>query len=773
MPRPMSRPLSRSVGLLVAALLVLGSAAPVAAALPSAARAPQPAAIGEPGGAGQPAASAPTGRLIVRYRPGVDVAERRALRAAERLELTDELPLIDAEVVAPQGRQVLAAVPGLARRAEVLSVEPEYRRTAFAGPVGEPDFPKLWGLNSAGFSFGGIDGSPNFDMNVPEAWQVTTGSPTQIVAVIDDGVDFTHPDLAGSQWVNPGEIPGDGEDNDGNGLTDDVNGWDFCHDDATVHDTDDDRHGTHVAGTIAARGNGIGIAGVAPNVKIMAIKFLSSTAGASCGTDAQAIDAIAYAAAHGAKIINASWGGYDVSSALEAAIAAVPSVLVVAAAGNDSVDNDVQPAYPASYDLPNVLSVANAHHAGFLAASTNYGASTVDVAAPGTAIYSSVPATSGAGAGWMYMSGTSMAAANASGVAALATAARPSLYGNATALRNHLIRTGRALPGASGWIAHARLLDARAAVVARPDISRIAGADRYATAAAMSAAIYPKFTEYAFIAVGTNFPDALAGGALASAFGSPVLLTAGTALPAPTINELVRLQPEGIVVLGGPSVISDSVVAQLGAYAGGDGVTRVFGADRYETAAAISSSWFAVDVPVAYVATGRNFPDALAGVPIAGMGPASGPILLVTESTIPPATATALSNLEPGAITILGGPSAVGPGVAAALDAYTTGPVTRLDGADRYATAGKISEAAPFALAGTSFVATGRNYPDSLAGGAPAATVGGPLLLVPGSSVPAITQAELQRIGPARIYVLGGPSAVTEGVVTAIRGFFP
>jgi putative cell wall-binding protein len=178
-------------------------------------------------------------------------------------------------------------------------------------------------------------------------------------------------------------------------------------------------------------------------------------------------------------------------------------------------------------------------------------------------------------------------------------------------------------------------------------------------------------------------------------------------------------------------------------------------------------------VPVAYVATGRNVPDALAGVPIAGMGPASGPILLVTESTIPPATATALSNLEPGAITILGGPSAVGPGVAAALDAYTTGPVTRLDGADRYATAGKISEAAPFALAGTSFVATGRNYPDSLAGGAPAATVGGPLLLVPGSSVPAITQAELQRIGPARIYVLGGPSAVAEGVVTAIRGFFP
>jgi subtilisin family serine protease len=115
--------------------------------------------------------------------------------------------------------------------------------------------------------------------------------------------------------VNPGEIAADGIDNDGNGLTDDVNGWDFCHDDASVHDVGDDRHGTHVAGTIAARGNGIGIAGVAPTVTIMALKFLSE-GDATCGTDAQAIEAIQYAATHGAKIINASWGGYDDRAAL-------------------------------------------------------------------------------------------------------------------------------------------------------------------------------------------------------------------------------------------------------------------------------------------------------------------------------------------------------------------------------------------------------------------------------------------------------------------------
>lgn len=768
---PAPRRLARLLGPLLVPLLVLGSLTPAAAAGPSVGRASQPAFVGERG-AGQASPPAPTGRLIVRYRPGVDAAERRSLRDAERLDLAAELPLIDAEVVAPQGRQALDAVPGLARRGEVLSVEPEYRRTAFGGPIGEPDFGQLWGLNNAGFSQGGLAGAPNFDMNVPEAWDVTTGSPTQIVAVIDDGVDFSHPDLAGSQWVNPGEVAGDGLDNDGNGLKDDVNGWDFCHEDASVHDVGDDRHGTHVAGTIAARGNGIGIAGVAPSVKIMAIKFLSSN-DTGCGTDAQAIEAIAYAAAQGARIINASWGGYGVSSALGAAIAAVPSVLVVAAAGNDNIDNDSSPVYPASYDLPNVLSVANAHYVGFLSGTTNYGVSTVDVAAPGTAIWSSIPAPAGGVPGWMFMSGTSMAAANASGVAALATSAKPSLYGNATALRDHLIRTGRAMPGATGWIANSRLLDARAAVVARPDIARIAGADRYATAAAMSAAVYPPRVEFAFVAVGTNFPDALAGGPLAAAVGAPVLLTQGSDVPAATLQELSRLRPDTIIVLGGPSVISDVVVTKLRGYATSGNVGRIFGADRYATAAEISRSWSPVDVPVAYVATGRNFPDALAGVPAAGLGPSPGPLLLVTESTIPASTATALGELDPGRIVILGGPSVVGDGVASALAAYTSGGVSRLYGADRYATAAAISSSGLFSLAGTIFVATGRNFPDSLAGGSPGATGGAPLLLVPGASVPAVTQGELQRIGPARIYVLGGPSVVSEGVVATIRGFFP
>ena len=768
---PAPRRLSRLIVLPLVLLLVLASLAPAGAAGPSAGRAPQPAFIGEKG-TGQPPASAPTGRLIVRYRPGVDAAERRSLRAAEQLSLEGELPLIDGEVVAPQGRRALEAVPGLARRAEVLSVEPEYRRTAFGGPVTEPDFGSLWGLNNAGFSFGGFAGAPNFDMNVPEAWDVTTGSPTQIVAVIDDGVDFSHPDLAGSQWVNPGEIA-DGEDNDGNGLVDDVNGWDFCHDDATLHDVGDDRHGTHVAGTIAARGNGVGIAGVAPSVKIMAIKFLSS-GDANCGTDAQAIEAIEYAAAHGAKIINASWGGGNVSSALEAAIATIPSVLVVAAAGNSNTDNDVSPTYPASYDLPNVLSVANAHHAGFLAASTNVGVTTVDIAAPGTAIWSSIPAPSASEApGWMFMNGTSMAAANASGVAALATAAKPSLYGNATVLRNHLIRTGRPLPGATGWIANARLLDARAAVVPRPDIARIAGLDRYATAAAMSATVYPPMTQFAFVAVGTNFPDALAGGALAAAVGAPMLLTRGTDVPAATLQELSRLEPETIIVLGGPSVISEAVIATLRGYAVSGEVGRIFGPDRYATAAEIADAWSPAEVPVAYVATGRNFPDALAGVPAAGLSPGSGPLLLVTESSVPGPTAQALIELDPGRIVILGGPTVVGDGVASALSAYTSGSVTRLYGADRYATAAAISSSGLFARAGTIFLATGRNFPDSLAGGSPAATGGAPLLLVPGASVPAVTQGELQRIGPARIYVLGGPSVVTEGVVATVRGFFP
>ena len=158
-------------------------------------------------------------------------------------------------------------------------------------------------------------GSPDADIDARQALGITTGDPATVVAVIDDGVDFSHPDLAGRAWTNPGES-GDGRetngiDDDGNGYIDDVHGWDFCHDDNTVHDPDQDFHGTHVAGTIAASLNGVGVVGVAPNVSIMALKFISDDMPKDCGLDSQAIAAIAYAKSFGVHIANASWGGTE------------------------------------------------------------------------------------------------------------------------------------------------------------------------------------------------------------------------------------------------------------------------------------------------------------------------------------------------------------------------------------------------------------------------------------------------------------------------------
>jgi len=232
--------------------------------------------------------------------------------------------------------------------------------------------------------------SPNVDINALEACAITNGDSNLVVAVIDDGVNFSHPELAGRAWTNPGEVPNNNLDDDANGYVDDVNGWDFFHGDKTVHDPTEDRHGTHVSGTIAASIDGQGVVGVAPNVKIMALKFL----GPEGGYTSDAILAIQYAKAEGAKISNNSWGGpygpYD--QALYDAINNSGS-LFVAAAGNDGSNNDAYPVYPASYDLPNILSVAAVDNQGKLASFSNYGATSVDISAPGVGILSSVPGT--------------------------------------------------------------------------------------------------------------------------------------------------------------------------------------------------------------------------------------------------------------------------------------------------------------------------------------------------------------------------------------------
>ncbi|HEY8847187.1 MAG TPA: cell wall-binding repeat-containing protein, partial [Candidatus Limnocylindrales bacterium] len=243
--------------------------------------------------------------------------------------------------------------------------------------------------------------------------------------------------------------------------------------------------------------------------------------------------------------------------------------------------------------------------------------------------------------------------------------------------------------------------------------TRQSGADRYATAATISRATTPSHTPVVYVATGLNFPDALAAAAAAGHIGAPILLVQTLGLPTPTKTELTRLKPGKIIIAGGTGVVSNAVATQLGAYTVPAGtVERQSGVNRYATAASVSSHTFDPGVPVVYIATGLNFPDALAAA--AAAGTLGGPVLLVTQASIPLATQTELSRLQPGHIIVAGGTGVVSNGVATQLIAYTSGGVERQSGANRYATAASVSSHTFAPGVPIVYVATGLNFPDAL-----------------------------------------------------------
>lgn len=307
-----------------------------------------------------------------------------------------------------------------------------------------------------------------------------------------------------------------------------------------------------------------------------------------------------------------------------------------------------------------------------------------------------------------------------------------------------------------------------AAPATDPGVYRISGADRYAASANISASTFEPGVPVAYVATGEKFPDALSGGPVAGFRGGPVLLVRQGSIPSATAAELTRLAPQRIVVLGGPVSVSTAVLQALDAYTAGT-VQRISGADRYEASANISASTFAPGVPVAYVATGSTFPDALAGGPPGAL--AGGPVLLVRTDSVPAATAAELTRLAAGEIVVLGGPKSVSTGVQAALEAYTSGEVRRLSGSDRYAAAAGISEDTFGSPVSVAFVATGENFPDALSGGPVGAVGGGPVLLVRAASIPSATAAELNRLRPRRIVILGGPVSVSTAVQAALEQY--
>ncbi len=301
-------------------------------------------------------------------------------------------------------------------------------------------------------------------------------------------------------------------------------------------------------------------------------------------------------------------------------------------------------------------------------------------------------------------------------------------------------------------------------------VSRIAGSDRYATSAAVSRESFNPGVPVVYVATGRSFPDALSGGPAARVGNGPLLLTSPDSLLSVTAAELLRLKPGRIVVLGGTSAVSSSVVTSLRGYTSG-GVTRVAGQNRYETAAAVSRSVFPANTPVVYIATGATFPDALAAGAVAAG--AKAPILLVGSNSLPAATAIELARLDPDTIIIMGGSSAVSNAVLQQLEGYASN-VRRISGADRYATAVNLS-ASTFGANSvrTVYLATGSAFPDGLSVGPVAGANRAPLLLVPSSSLPDSVAAELKRLDPSQVVIIGGPSAVNESVRTEVRALWP
>ncbi|MEG4495252.1 S8 family serine peptidase [Microcoleus sp. D3_18_C4] len=361
------------------------------------------------------------GEILVKFKPGVTNADiLTVFQAQNAIAIENLFPESSSDLTDGQWK-VLKFAPdtdlvqiraALALDSNVAGIELNYKLSINA--TRDPMVNSLWGLNNTGQTGGRVDA----DIDAPEAWRIQTGSKAVTVAVIDSGGDYRHQDLAANTWRNTREIAGNGVDDDRNGFVDDVYGYDFINRDGDP--MDDNGHGTHVAGTIGAVGNNnIGVVGVNHNVSLMHLKFLGSD---GFGNTLDAVRAVDYATRMGAKVINASFGGGGYSQAMFDAISQANNagVLFVGAAGNDANNNDSNPAFPASYNVPNIISVAATDHNDQLAWFSNYGRNSVDLGAPGVNILSTLP-----GNRYGSFQGTSMAAPHVAGAAALLLAQKP------------------------------------------------------------------------------------------------------------------------------------------------------------------------------------------------------------------------------------------------------------------------------------------------------------------------------------------------------------
>src|SRR5438094_6788857 len=417
--------------------------------------------------------------ILVRFKASALPADQALVHALVGAHAYKSFRIVEGlqAVRIPPGMRVKDAIEFYRRRPDVLYAEANWIVDAQVVPS-DPSFSSLWGLNNTGQN-GGI---PDADIDAPEAWDITTGSSDVVVAVIDTGIDYTHPDLSANMFRNELDCNSNGIDDDGNGLVDDCFGIDTANNDSNPMDDANPGHGSHVAGTIGAVGNNaVGVVGVNWAVRLMACKFLGAT---GSGSTADAIDCLEYVKLmkdRGVNIVatSNSWGGGGFSQALFDAIEAhlQRGILFIAAAGNAASANDTKPFYPAAYYLPNILSVAATTRTDALASFSNFGRRTVHLGAPGQEILSTTPGNT-----YSSLSGTSMATPHVTGVAALLAAQNPAR--DWRAIKNLIVAGGDTVPALAATVSGKRLnaygaMTCSNSIVAKrlqPTLDTIAGA---------------------------------------------------------------------------------------------------------------------------------------------------------------------------------------------------------------------------------------------------------------------------------------------------------
>ncbi len=351
--------------------------------------------------------------IIVKYKDDTKKNEtKKKLKAALKLakfETKKNFPKSKMELFEVEtGQKLDDIVDALQKDPNVLYAQPNYKLSINTTPI-DSRFGEQWALSNIGQEIEGMPSRTGVDTNAVNAWDITMGNTNVVVGVLDTGIDINHNDLASNIFSNAQETPSNNIDDDNNGYIDDVNGWDFANADKTVYDSaEKDLHGTYVAGIIAAKSDTEGITGIAPNVKVLPLKFINGQIGYTC----DAIEAIEYAMKMNVKIINCSFGGTDNNLALKDAMQN-SGILFVVSAGNRGGDIYSLPVYPAAFDLPNMLTVAAIDNYGVLAPFSTYG-NKIHVAAPGVNILSTTPENT-----YDYFSGTSVAAPFVTGIAAL------------------------------------------------------------------------------------------------------------------------------------------------------------------------------------------------------------------------------------------------------------------------------------------------------------------------------------------------------------------